>query len=376
MRIAIIYWPIKSVGGIATHLNTWRQAALDSGDECDILVSKPTSLSPSLFPERRSIFGGDTRIWIDGSLPHGEKVQESINFIKTNYDGVIFSTICPRRTKTYPEPKFMELYEGLKSRKIPFVSCVMDGHFQAGEWETWCVNRCKKIICPLESYAAPLSGFGGVKVVISPFPFNPFAHVGRTSTKNPLLVWANQWKNLKGISEFLSIVPDLPPNVEVEMYSNGIRYYQLRNTSLFRKAVKRDHLSNDTGLKGSRAHFYGNVEHSEIMKVFQRAWFTVNLQGIKAKKGPYFLGSYNNTEVEALWCGAIPILHSSAHRTDLPKNTFLTVDSAQEIPAVVEKALKEKMIHDPQRNLSAVKFINDKHYYLDRYEQVKRSLFL
>lgn len=370
MRIAIIQWFTRSVGGIATHLNSWRTAALRNGDKCDILISKNNSSKPRLFPERKWTYGGDTRIWIDGVAPHGERVKETCEWLQKNYDAIIFGFICPHPCKTYPEPKFMPLYDSVS---LPKISCVMDGYwYEYSEWAVECFPYIKYILCPLESYALPVRETGMKRIKISPFPFQPMLGKVEKRTKQPSLVWPNQWKNIKGITEFLEIVPQLPKEMTVDLYSSGIRYYQLRTTEIWKNAVDQDLFSQYHG--EGRATYRANVDIPEIAKAYQKAWFTVNLQGMKTRKETYRRGSYNNTEVEALYYGACPILHSSTLQTDLPQDCYLTVDSADEIPGKVKEAIKSGFATDPERQGTAKEFIIGKHLASERYAEIRRML--
>src|SRR5262245_41115563 len=104
MRIACVYWYTSSVGGIATHLNHLRSAAISAGDKFDILHCRNwKTKQPTLFPQRCWVRGGDTRIWVDGEIP---QTEEAALWLKQNYDAVYFGFICPHPTKAYPDPDF------------------------------------------------------------------------------------------------------------------------------------------------------------------------------------------------------------------------------------------------------------------------------
>ncbi len=369
MRIAIIQWFTRSVGGIATHLNSWRTAAIRNGDECDILISKNNSSKPRVFGERKWTYGGDTRIWIDGVAPHGERIQETCEWLQDNYDAVIFGFVCPHPCPTYKEPKFLPLYTDVD---LPKLACVMDGYWhEYAEWAELCIPCTEAILCPLDSYAIPVRE-AGHEVFISPFPFQPMLGKPATRSKTPNLIWPNQWKNIKGVTEFLEIVPQLPKEVSVDLYSSGIRYYQLRTTGTWKAAVKEDKFSQYNGQ--GRAIYHANVDIPQIAKAYQKAWFTVNLQGMKTRKETYRKGSYNNTEVEAMYYGAYPILHSSTLQTDLPEDCYSPVDSADEIPLVVKEAIKSGFAIDPKRQQRAREFILNKHLASDRYQEIRGLL--
>lgn len=362
MKVACIYWKTSSVGGIATHLNAIRTAAISAGDTFDILHSTDwKTKSPTLFNERQWIRGGDTKIWVDGELP---QTQESVKWLNESYDAIYFGCICPHPTKAYPHPKFIQLYES----NLPKVAGVTDGYWhEYAEWGRLCVPKVKRIVVVQPTYADVLKQ-EGIKVDVLLAPFCP--QLGRMEPKSttPLLVWPNQWKNIKGITQFLKEVPNLPKEVKVELYSNGIRYYQLRTDPVWAAAVDKDLFQQFHG-KG-RATFFGNVDVAEISKAYQRSWFTVNLQGMNSRKVAYQKGSYNLTEVEALYYGALPILHSSATQTSLPKEIYIPVSTAEEIPNAIRTGIKG-MVLDPKRRSIAREYVLDNHLASKHWRSLK-----
>jgi hypothetical protein len=369
MRIACVCWWTSSVGGIATHMNSLRLAALRYGDTFDILHCRNWKRkSPRLFPGRQWIHGGDTKIWVDGEIP---QTEAAARWLEANYDALCFAFICPHKRKDYPEPDFLPIYDC----RLPKVAWVTDGYWdEYAEWATPLIPKLKGILLPVDSYANPLRKLGVTNFLISPQPFQPAHGPRRDKDSRPLLVWPNQWKDIKGLRYFLLSVPSLPPKVRVELYSCGVRYYQWRTEEIWLNAVGEDRFQRHHGR--GRAVYYGNVDLPEITKVYQRAWFTVNLQGItiKDKNETYRYGSYNYTEVEALYYGACPILHSSTGQTDIPKDAYLSVSKGEEIPDVVKTALKDGFALDPKRRQRAKEFVLDRHLASRRYLDLRRLL--
>lgn len=373
MKLAIIYWKlIHSVGGIATHLNSLRTAAIKHGDECDILVSDSQKTKHAqVFTERKWISGGDTRIWVDGELPHHpNNVAESLCWLDRNYDAICFSKICQHKTTAYPEPHFLEIYES----KLPKVSLQPDGYWDMySHWAEPLLPKLKGILPVVDSYAIPLRELGYKNIKISGVPFVPMLGNVSAKSKRPLVVWPNQWKDLKGIKPFLEQVPEILKVADVELYSCGIRYYQLRKEECWKNAVGRD-LFNPEHSGNGKAIYFGNVDTPCITEALQRAWFTVNLQGRKSRKETYKRGSYNYTEIEALWYGACPILHESTKQTILPQDCYLTVGSAEEIPSVVCGAIKSGFAMCKDRREKARRFICRKHLASKRYQDIRDLL--
>lgn len=368
MKIACIYWWTHSVGGIATHLNNLRRAALDYGDQFDILHSLPwKKRKPRMYPNRKWVMGGDTKIWVDGDVPQNNNGAE---WLKKNYDAIVFGFLCPGKTNRYPTPEFLYFYDV----DLPKVAWVMDGYFDDyPEWAYALPERLDGILCPLDSYAKPLRA-RGVNPVISAFPFHPMKGKRPAKQPLPLMVWPNQWKEIKGVTSFLEIIPDLPSPMSIELYSSGIRYYQLRTTDTWRKAVSED-VYERGGFHGQgRAVYFGNVDLPVIHNAICRAWYTINLQGMKSKYSTYAGGSYNNTEVEALYYGAIPILHNSGLKTAIPSSTCLWLSSPGDIPGMVKDANRDRYALDPERQKTAREFVLDTHLASHRYLDMRRLL--
>lgn len=379
MRVACVYWTTTSVGGIATHLNRLRDAALAVGDTFDILHAQSTggkTKTAAVFGERKWIRGGDTKIWVDGELPfHPTNVTKSVKWLEGRYDAVLFGFICPHPNKMFLSSQVEgEAYSYLPlfDSKLPKAAWVMDGYWdEYKELALPLVKKLRAVFCPQESYAIPVRK-SGVKVVISPFPFKPAVGKMEPKTVRPSVLWPCQWKNIKGVTQFLEQVPSLPDDFEVQLYSNGIRYYQLRTEDVWKAAVGKDLFAGHNG--SGRATFYGNVDLPDILRAYQRSWFSVNLQGIATRKESYKAGSYNNTEVEALWYGACPVLHSSTSGTRMPSDLYVGVTKSDELPDAMEQAARGGFALSEDRRRAARDFVYKYHMAATRYQDIRKVL--
>lgn len=375
MRLAIVCWEmVGQIGGIATHLNTLRKAAIEYGDKCDILYSAPeVSKKPHLFKHRTKIVGKDNWIWCDGLVPHHPKnVQDSVEFLQQNYDAMCYGFLCPTETKYYKEPYFLPLVTDVE---LPGVGWVMDGNFATyPDWVTSVVVNLDGILCPLKSYATPVHD-SGIRVTISAFPFipNEVANPDLPKADKPLMVWPNQWKSIKGVQKFVEQLDKLDEiGVDVELYSCGIDYWRMSKTRLWGYQIGEDRFSGRHG--SGEAIYFGTVEHNQILEAFQRAHYTCNFQGMNARELTYRQGSYNNSEVEALYYGACPVLHSSVYNTDIPSEVYLAVDSAGQMPRVVKEAIKDNFALHPERQKRAREFVLDVHLASNRYLDMRNLL--
>lgn len=376
MRLAIIYWRmIHSVGGIATGVNIMRNAALAYGDTCDILVSDSQRRKCQVWPQRKWIRGGDTNIWVCGEAHHHPwLVKRTIRWLEANYDAIFFAYPVPHKTTYYPTPDFIPLYEV----NLPKVAWLVDGYWGLySHWAKAVINKLDGILCPIPTYADPLREDGvTVPIKVSGFPFQPQLGPVAPKSGRPLIVWPNQWKDIKGIQPFMEHIPKIHEYcdgiTEFELYSCGIRYYQIRSSPHWRRAVKRDLFKGYNGT--GPATYFGNVDHPTAIDAIQRAWFTVNLQGCGTKQAPYKQGSYNNTEVEALYYGACPILHRSASKTILPEDIYLKVRHAGDLPVTIHDAIHDGVALDPVRRKRAQEFVLDTHLASARYLDLRKML--
>jgi len=288
--------------------------------------------------------------------------------LKENYDVIHFGFLCPHPTKAYPTPDFLPVFTDLD---LPKTGTITDGYWDDyAEWGEQCIPYLNLITTSGMHYAQALIE-RGIPVQPLGIPFLPGTGRSYPRDREPLLIWPNQWKNIKGINPFLDAVPSLPDELRVELYSCGIRYYQLRTEDRWLDAVGEDKLFGFHGR--GRATYFGNVDLPRIRTAFQRAWFSVCFQGIATRKAAYKAGSYNNTELEALYYGALPILHESALGTDLPESAYRTVETGDELPDVVARALRDGTVKDSERLRDARAFVLDNYSAYTQYETIRKA---
>lgn len=339
MRIAVLHWATSSVGGINTTLQTLREVALARGDTFHILASdSQKSKRPSLLPARKRVRGGDTFITIDGYAPHHpSNVASSVKFVADNYDLVITSYIAPHPTKAYgDEPLFLPLLQGLHDRGTRMVGYVHDAY-----WETYKVfgelalPLMEKTMVAQKAYGEPLVA-AGYPVLPAYLPFWPLTPDPVGLLRDPKLVaWIPQWKNIKGVRKFFQGVPSATAaGLRVEMYGNGIEYYKMRLEDPWKEAVGRDHFAEQYSGNGA-AEFFGCVELERIPEVLTRASFMIDFQGHAAKWKAYLNGSYNHTILEALYYGAVPVVHQNMTKSDIPRDLLLPLEDPTTWPEAV-----------------------------------------
>ncbi len=371
MRLGIVHWKTRSVGGIATVAQTMQKAARDYGDECDILLADDREMQPGKFKTPRRVYGGDTYITVNGRVPYGKKIRESIAFLEENYDALYFTFVCPHPCKRYPSPKFMPFYS---DTTLPKITCITDGYWsEYAEWGRECINYVNVVSVSVPTFATPLRDEGIDNIINTKIPFSPLRGQQIPKDRKPLLIWTNQWKEVKRVDKFLKIVPFLPKQVRIEMYSTGIKYYQLREKAIWQEAVDKDYFKEGFDGKG-RAFYYGNKTIEEIHYVNQRAWLSCNLQGMGARNPTYKEGSYNNTEIEALFYGVCPILHKSVINVGIPEECCIIVDSEEEIPAKVAEAIEFEFPLNRIRMQRARDYVCDNHLASTQYQMIRSYL--
>ena len=372
MKIAAIYWPSSSVGGINTLFESLRKAAISQGDEFDVLrCGLLKTIKPSKFAEPLLMRGGDTFITVHGDCSHhSDQIEETIKWIEANYDAVYFGYMCPHENKAYgSDPVFMPMYTKLK---LPKVACVVDAYWDSyAEWAIPCLPFLKKTLVSQPAYADPLLKMSmPVEAITAPFSFqNPTSDRSEES----LTVWTSQWKTIKQIDRLIPIMPQISEHTKLELYSNGILYYQLRETEEWKNAVGKDHFKGFDGR--GKAEFFGYVGTEVIPEIMSRAWYMIDLQGGgKPKYEAYRNGAYNYTTLEALAYGCCPILHEQARLSIIPHELYLTVKDAKEIPELIRTS--KDFTLDLVRQKLGKEWVADTHNDQSMYNIIKAAFSL
>lgn len=361
MNIGIIYWGISAVGGIATHAQMLRDTFREMGHHADVVFCDAAKTrTPGIFvndegkPAQRRIRGGDTNILIDAECSHASRqIENTMKWLHDQYDALYPVFICPHPRKGYEEPLFMEVYKRFQG---PIVAGVTDGCWTVySEWGTEVLKHVQGLITASPAYAQPIWDMGQ-PAIAGVQPFKPQSNVGvaritgEPRNPNPELVWTSQWKGIKGIKLFLPEIPEITNmGVEVNLYSCGIQYYQLRSTREWRLAVGQDLFKRFHG--DGEATYHGNVPYAQVPGIYQRAWWAVNLQGhaARSKFPAYRNGAYNLTEIEALYYGCLPILHAQTLKSAIPHHLYKAVSRAGDIPDVVRTTKDIALDQDRQQ---------------------------
>jgi hypothetical protein len=372
MRIAAIYWPTSSVGGINTLFESLRKEAHNQGDEFDVLrCGNLKTIKPEKFAQPELIRGGDTFITIHGDCSHHpDQIEGTIKFLEANYDAVYFGYLCPHENKAYgSDPVFMPMYTELK---LPKVACIVDAYWDTyADWAIPCFPHLKRVLVSQPAYAEPLLKLGmPVQAIKAPIGVVP---VKSERSPDSLTVWTSQWKTIKGIDKLLPHIPAISEESKVELYSNGILYYQIRTEDVWKAAVGKDHFKGFDG--HGKAEFFGYVETHQIPEILARSWFMIDLQGIgKPKHEAYRNGAYNYTTIEALLYGSMPILHDQALKSDIPKDLYIAVSDPKDIPYMIKTMSADAL--NPVRQIQARRWVMETHSAKKMYDTVKESFSL
>ena len=370
MKIAAIYFPTSSVGGINSVLVALQKEAEANGDTFDVLrCGNMKTIKPEKFSEPQLIRGGDTFITVHGDCSHHpDQIKGTIQFLEDNYDALYFAYICPHANKAYgDDPVFLPLYTDCKLPKVTFIT---DAYWDTyKDWAMLCLPHVKKTLVTQPAYAEPLLKYG-LPVQAIDAPIFPQA-VKSEQALDPLVVWTSQWKNIKGITKLMPVFPQITEKMDMEMYSNGILYYQMRETEEWKAAIGKDHFKGFDG--NGKAEFFGYIPLSEIPEVLTRSWFMIDLQGIgNPKFKAYTGGAYNITTIEALLYGSCPVLASQAKKSIIPNDFFLTVDDARDIPGLLLDSREFALNAD--RVQAAKEWVLDRHSAKNMYKHVIDAL--
>ena len=374
MRIAAIYFPTSSVGGINSVLVSLREQAQSVGDTFDVIESgKQKTIDAHKLDRPQLVRGGDTFLTIHGRAPHSpEQIENTINFLEANYDALYFAYICPHETKDYSEPLFASLYDGCKLPKVAFIT---DAYWDTYKhWAAPCIDYCRKVFVTNPSYAKPIIAEGfDVEALNTPFFPLPVPD-GAERSEEPYGVWTSQFKQIKCINNLIPVIPAITDICRFDMFSNGIRYYQLRETDEWKAAIGEDFFKPEFSGNG-KARFFGYQPLELMPAVYTTAHFMIDLQGLgKPKYAAYRDGSYNCTTVEALYYGACPILAEQARKSAIPHDLFCSVHDTTEIPDVLRIGNANGFFIDPERQAKARQYVNEHHHVRSMYAKVRAAL--
>jgi hypothetical protein len=370
----------------------YQREAHRQGDIFDVLVSaNAPMMGATQFGTTKKIrsagsVSSDTPMLVQGTAGHHPtRIKETLHWLEENYDGIFFAQLVPHPTKEYGGvPLFLPLYRDLK---LPKVATISDGYWHNyADWGRRAIPHLQALFTGCAAYAVPLEA-EGFKVSLSRRPFYPLKVEPVARSKSMLTCWMSQWKDIKGIHRFLHVIPKLPG--KIELYSCGIRYYQFRETEMWKQAIGKDHFKGYDGV--GKSEYFGNISMQEAVHVFQRAWFSVNLQGITGKPGEatrrnlfggtitnpkavYRQGSYNNTETEALYYGCVPVVHNQVRKSEIPGELYLSVDVAEELLSLLRSKQARDLVYDPLRAQRAREWVMEYHNPTKIYNQLKEAL--
>lgn len=311
MKIACLYFPTSSVGGIATNVAALRNEARRRGDTFHVLVCANVERGHQfqVFPKPKRIRGGDTFIDVDGYASHHAIRRVHAASQLNKYDLVYLAFLCPHPTKAYGDaPVFLELLERIEK---PIVGHITDGYYETYKaWGDRTAALCVRTIVDQPAYVPPGYAEAHPTVVI---PFGPFDPVGPGYPRNATprsegrsMCWIAQWKAIKGAHRILPLLPSI--DGEQNLYSNGILYYQLRSESDWEAAIGKDLFKPEFSGKG-KATFHGWQPMDVVQRALEYAWFMCEFQGLgRPSYAAYRNGSLNHTIVEALYYGCTPVI--------------------------------------------------------------------
>lgn len=351
-RIAALYWPTSSVGGIASTVLCLKQEAHRRKMKFDIFRSANQKTKRfSWFEESKLISGGDSFIQIDGEAPHHERnVQETAKYICANYDVVFLPYLCPHPIKSYPDPAYLGLLNELYGR-VSISAMLTDGYWDTyADWG-WRTLEFVDVLSAFNINYVPqiVKDYWKIKTGQRLKQYRVIDPIYRTIESIPQkkidLIWISQWKTIKGPKSFLSMVPMLPEHLRIEAYNCGIEYYQLRSTDLWRKAIGRDTFK---GFNGEGNVLYGGwVPLDKINRKLASSAYTVEFQGLgrvryEAYKKPHF----NTTTLEALAYCTAPIVPKAQTNAETRKFVLACESVSDAIRFIKTNALPEESGRD------------------------------
>lgn len=363
-RILALHPRISSVGGINTELVNMRKEAADKGHEFLVYETAPwKTFTFKHFDEPTNIRGGDTYILVDGKISHYKThLAAAAKWINESFDSVFISCLCPRDNKAYREAgvnddgtaMFNDLLDLIV---LPIVGRVTDGYFSAyEEWGRRTMQQCVKTTCS-RAYRPSIPEDAG-KVKLVEIPFRPTGDSTPERSDTPTVINVSQYKNVKGTVPMLEAIPMFNEDVRTDLYSCGILYYQLRTKDIWLNAVDKDHFKEFHG--HGRATYHGYVDVESMPDILSTAWFLLDLQGWgrAGRYEAYKKGSLNNTGIEGMYYGCLPIVYET---TPIPDHLCAKVTSIDEIAQVINSIGGRSLALDTDRQEEARQWVIDRH---------------
>lgn len=328
MRVACLAWDVAGPGGINTGLSGMKYAANRAGDSFVRLLCKNwVSFDRRLYDKPQTMNMGHNHLTIDADISfHTRFVKTNADWLNSNFDAVMLSYLTPHPTKNYPEPLHFELLDAIK---LPIIGRVTDGMWDSyAEWGAYVAQKCIKVLVSNESYMIAVPAF--VDAIAMPY-FTIFKNPEEVVRKDEhsTLLWSSQWKIMKGLVPFLNALTGVPEDIPIDLCGCGIDYYQLRQSDIFRNAVGENYKDPEFSGNG-RAMYYGFIRAEQMPDFYRRAGWTVDWHGLRPGRYPaYQNGSYNNTFVEALYYGALPIVADQMKKSKVPRHLYIPTPEAR-----------------------------------------------
>jgi glycosyltransferase involved in cell wall biosynthesis len=324
LKIAQILPDISGLGGLATR--TYRQhLILNSIKGFSSDCFKLTRKKKNLYSEENKIEITNNSSGIvvkQNEVSYNElTIKETIKILN-QYDILIFNNACPHLNENTGEKPdlWKKLYTDTKGKKIAVIS---DTHFVS--YYPWFAD----IVGSIDVILA--MGYGHKNSVIPYFMPDGILEYGfifgekLETDDRDCLVWPSQWKEWKGIVEYLEICEFLkePTN----FYGIGRAYYEIRKnrSELFKENIGKDFISRKTWNKDEQSKIFGTVSPETVIQSYKFAKASVDLTGINSKK---YYGHYNNTTLEPMLYGCVSIVTEflAEPYTHVPEECLFIVD--------------------------------------------------
>jgi glycosyltransferase involved in cell wall biosynthesis len=371
MRLAILCWDVAGPGGLNTFMHGIHKAAELDGDTCyRFHVSDWVAFDRRFYAGSKTKNMGHNHLTVEGDLSMAPAhIDSNARYLEKNFDVVILITLTPHPTKNQPDPIHIPF---LAKINIPIYGCICDGLWPSyhdfamatlayTQLPLFSANRSYQTSIPPEVPSKNL-----------PYFLLPDPEIHRTEGPTRL-IWSSQWKPLKGIRLFLAALKSVRPDILIDLYGGGIDYFQTRSTHLFFDVVGENFVHTEYSGIG-RAAYYGHVPLKAIPRALSKAHFMADWHGISPKFPAYTRGSYNNTLIEALYYGALPVLAEQMLNSDVPKEHFLTVSKSNCSRLGDLLADKTELARNPERAYAARQWVLRTHTAEIGYQQMREVL--
>jgi len=312
MKVGLVFWYIRQIGGILTYTKNLRQGLEKLGHNVeDALISYNKQKLPDKYSDHRFEHVFD-RVF-------GFMKNEWVNDFKNWYeeqDQIIFVNPCPTLKETDGDKSWQKLYNVIDDKSA--IAVVHDPYVEERyPWLKDVKHKIKKIVCVQEKAYYTVKEFFAKKTLkdlIQNIPDPEIVLVRHPLDiddmgyyeKEELMIHTNTWKSWKRNELFIAIVPKILkefPDITVEVYGDGIEKAKMKGEKRSEKYFINGKWIWDEAIEAGMKDA-GIVSDEELIKAYKRAKYHISF-ALNENYQKRLFPNLDYTDLEAMKYGCI-----------------------------------------------------------------------